>query len=38
MEVVLGGLAGLLTGAIGSLIASLVQLAAKHLRNVQLRV
>ncbi len=36
MEVLLGGFAGMITGVIGSMIAALVQMAAKGLRNVRL--
>jgi hypothetical protein len=37
MVVLLGGVAGLITGAAGSLVASIVQLLATHLRNRRLR-
>jgi hypothetical protein len=36
MAVVFGGIAGMITGAIGSLVASIVQLLARHLRNARL--
>lgn len=36
MAVVLGGVAGLITGAAGSLVTSVVQLVARHLRNQRL--
>lgn len=36
MEILLGGIAGLVTGAVGSLVAAVIHITAKRLRNARL--